>query len=249
SLAQEGYWIPKNPTIYNYQVLFLGGRTWWGAATKTTEEFLLTIRNSILISLSTAMAVVLISSPAAYAITRFRFPLRDKLIILFLGTRAIPFVALVIPLFILMSAIKLTDTLVGLIIIYTSVLLPFNIFILTGAFDSVPRDLDSAALVDGCSWLGALFRVVLPCAMPGIVASVIYSFIAAWNSFFIPIIFTHSIEAKPFLVTIGEMITEVDVDYTLMSAGGVFGAIIPIILALIFQKYVVKGIAAGAVKR
>jgi multiple sugar transport system permease protein len=143
----------------------------------------------------------------------------------------------------------LYDNLLGLILIYTTLLLPFAVFSLSEAFGTVPKDLGDAAKIDGCGHLGVLFRVIIPIMAPNILATSILVYILSWNSFFIPIIMTQSAKAIQFTVVISQDITETNVDYPLVAAGGVICCIIPVVLALIFQKYLVKGLISGAIKR
>ena len=242
-------WIPRNPTLRNYRILFFGGKTYWGSSPHTSEEYLITLRNSFITSIIPSIMIILIASPAAYALQRMRFPGREKMISFLLGIRMLPFVAILVPLYMIMANLQLIDSLIGLILVYTGLLLPFATFMLNQAFATVPKELEESARIDGCSRLGTLFRIVIPCALPGIAATIIYVFIGCWNTFFLALILTHSISAKTFVVAVAEAITEFDVDYTLMAAAGVFAAFIPVILAVSFQRYFIRGLVAGAVKR
>jgi len=244
------HWIPYDPgiTLKNYQALIFGAKQFWGGQAMSVSEFVYGMRNSFLSSVSVAVMTVLIGSPAAYAISRLRFPGRDKIILLFISTRMIPVWAIIMPLFIMLSNIGLIDSIFGLIIVFTSSYLPFVIYLLTGIFATIPRDLEDAARVDGCNRLGALIRIIIPVAAPGIISSMIYSFLSSWNSFYIPMIFTHSIHSKTFTVTLGELMNEFDVEYGVMAAGAVVGCIPPLLIALLMQRFLVKGITTGALK-
>ena len=153
----------------------------------------------------------------------------------------IPVWATLMPLFLMLSNIGLIDTI-------PDCFLPFVIYLLTGIFSSIPRDLEDAARVDGCSRLGALFRVIIPVAAPGMISAMIYSFLSSWNSFYIPMIYAHSLSSKTFTVTLGELINEFDVEYGVMAAGAVVGCLPPLFIALFMQRYLVKGITTGALK-
>jgi len=242
-------WIPRNPTLKNYEILFFGGKTYWGSSPHTSEEYLMTIRNSFITSIVPSIMIILIASPAAYALQRLNFPGREKVISFLLGIRMLPFVAILVPLYMIMANLNLIDSLLGLILVYVGMLLPFATFMLNQAFATVPKELEESARIDGCTRLGTVFRIIMPCALPGIAATTIYVFIGCWNTFFLALILTHSIHAKPFVVAVAEAITEFDVDYTLMAAAGVFAALIPVVLAMSFQKYFIRGLIAGAIKR
>ena len=244
------HWVPYDPgiTFKNYRALLFGEKQFWGGQALGVSEFVYGMRNSFLSSISTAFLTVLVGSPAAYAIARMRFPGRDKIVLLFISTRMIPVWATLMPLFIILSSIGLIDTIPGLVIVFTASYLPFVIYLLTGIFSSIPRDLEDAARVDGCSRLGALFRVIIPVAAPGIISAMIYSFLSSWNSFYIPMIYTHSLNSKTFTVTLGELINEFDVEYGVMAAGAVVGCLPPLFIALFMQRFLVKGITTGALK-
>jgi multiple sugar transport system permease protein len=239
--------FPKNPTFINYIRMFIPTQAW--LAPVSSELYISALRNSIIASFTPAILALLIASPAAYAIQKFNIPGRDKITLFLLALRALPFATIAVPLYFIIMMFGLYDTLLGLILIYTTLLLPFAVFSLSEAFGTVPKDLEDAAKIDGCGHLGVLFRVIIPIMAPNMLATSILVYILSWNSFFIPIIMTQSAKAIQFTVVIGQAITETDVDYPLVAAGGIICCIIPVVLALVFQKYLVKGLVSGAIKR
>jgi multiple sugar transport system permease protein len=126
--------------------------------------------------------------------------------------------------------------------------LPLVIWLMRGYFESVPKDLEDVARIDGCSRFGTIFRIVLPLSTPGLAASGIFAFIIAWNEFFTALILTSTLRSKTISVLISEYSSKVGVDYVAMATAGVIASLPPVILALIFQKYIVQGLTAGAVK-
>lgn len=244
------HWIPYDPgiTFKNYRALLFGEKQFWGGQALGVSEFVFGMRNSFLSSISVAFMVVIVGSPAAYAIARLKFPGRNKLILLFISTRMIPVWATLMPLFLILSNLGLVDTIPGLVVVFTAAQLPFVIYLLTGIFASIPRDLEDAARVDGCTRLSALIRIIIPVAVQGIISAMIYSFLSSWNSFYIPMIFTQSLHSKTFTVTLGELVNEFDVEYGVMASGAVVGTLPPLAIALFMQRFLVKGMTTGALK-
>jgi multiple sugar transport system permease protein len=160
----------------------------------------------------------------------------------------IPEVSLVIPLFIMAAGLQLINKPIVLVITYMSFALPFAIWMMAAFFQTVPLELEDAARIDGCSRLGILLRVVMPISVPGLVSTAMFVFLLAWDEFFYALIFTSTLAAKTVPVAIAEFIGRYVVNITGMMAGGILAALPPVILALIFQRYIVSGMTAGAVK-
>jgi len=242
-LSVPPHWIPHTPTLKSYKTIFFGGpRT-----TRTARYFKNSLINSIIVAGSVTILCLAIGSMASYAFTRLKFRGRKSLLLLILTTQMIPAVAIIIPLYIVMMNLRLLDTHLGLFITYSSFILPLMIWIMMGYFQAIPTDIEDAARIDGCSRMGALVKVVLPLAAPGLAASGIFAFIIAWNEFFLALILT-SINAKTLPVLVSEFSTKFGADYVMMSTGGVLASIPPVVLALTFQKFIIKGLTGGAVK-
>ena len=242
-LCVPPHWIPHSPTLKSYKAIFFGGvRT-----TRTARYFKNSLVNSIIVAGSVTILCLAIGSMASYTFTRLKFRGRKSLLLLILTTQMIPAVAIIIPLYIVMMRFRLLDTHLGLFIAYSSFILPLMIWIMMGYFQAIPTDIEDAAKIDGCSRIGALVRVVLPLAAPGLAASGIFAFIIAWNEFFLALILT-SINAKTLPVLVSEFSTKFGADYVMMSTGGVLASIPPVVLALTFQKFIIKGLTGGAVK-
>jgi multiple sugar transport system permease protein len=150
--------------------------------------------------------------------------------------------------YLILNSLALLDTRIGLIIVDCSLIIPFTLWILSNYFITVPVDLEDAARIDGCSRVGALFRVILPSAKPGIFAAIMFAFLLAWDEFMYALVFTSSDSSKTLPVAISEFAGRYTTDFGLVAAGGILAALPPVCVAIIFQRYVVSGMAAGAVK-
>nr|WP_239542767.1 carbohydrate ABC transporter permease [Micromonospora terminaliae] len=204
--------------------------------------------NSFLVAAGTVVISLVVGVLGGYALARLRFPLRRVTLLSFLVTYMLPPIALIIPLYLLMSRLGLLDTRSGLIVVYCSLATPFTLWNMSTFFASLPVELEEAARVDGCGRLGALVRVMLPLSKPGILATGLYAFLLCWDEFLYALIFTSTAQAKTVPVAIAEFTGRNAVDFGLIAAGGVLAALPPVVLAVLFQRYLVSGLAAGAVK-
>lgn len=238
------HWIPENPTLRNYFSVLLPG----SAETEVARTFKITLRNSLVIAGSVTAISLVIGSLAAYALVRIRFRFYGVLLIFIIGTRMIPEVSLVIPLYILATRIGIYNTPIVLIAAYLCFALPFAIWLIAAFFQTIPLELEDAARIDGCSRLRTLFQIIMPISAPGLVSTALFVFLLAWDEFFFALIFTSTVAAKTVPVAIAEFTGRYVVDVTGMMTGGVLAAIPPVVLALIFQRYIVSGLTAGAVK-
>ncbi|MRR31155.1 carbohydrate ABC transporter permease [bacterium] len=243
-LAVPPRFIPTSPTFKNYLDILLPGR----AASEVAATFKIALGNSLLVAAVTTVICLVIGSLAAYALARLRLPFRDRLVVGILSVRMIPEISLVIPLFIAAAKLSLINKPGVLIITYLSFALPYAIWMITTFFETVPMELEDAARIDGCSRLRTLFSVVLPVATPGMISTGLFIFLLAWDEFFFALLFTSTIAAKTAPVAIAEFTGRYAVDITGMMAAGVLAALPPVLLALIFQRYIVSGLSAGAVK-
>ncbi|MBN1535740.1 MAG: carbohydrate ABC transporter permease [Anaerolineales bacterium] len=243
-LALPASFFPKHPTFENYISIFNPEF----ATSEVSKTFVRTLGNSFLISSSVTFIALFVGSLAAYALARINFPFRKGVLMGILGTRMIPEVSLVIPLYLLASRLGYLNKPIVLIVTYLSFALPFAIWIMTGFFETIPVELEDAARIDGCSRMGILYRVILPISAPGLISTSLFVFLSAWDEFFFALIFTSTIATKTVPVAIAEFTGRYAVDITAMMAGGVIAAIPPVVLALIFQRYIISGLTAGAVK-
>ncbi len=227
--------FPTHPTFNNYTRLF------------TKIHFARNIMDSLIVAVSTALIGLLITIPASYSFSRFRFKGRNIMLMQFLGINMFPIMLLIIPLFIIMKNLHLMDTHFALIIAYSTMAIPFSIWMLTSFFNSIPKELDQAALIDGCSNIQAMIRVTIPIALPGIVSTGIYIFITGWNEFLYAAILTNS-AVRTIPVALQNMIGEYQIEWGLLTAGGIVSALPVIILFFFIQRHLISGMTAGAVK-
>jgi multiple sugar transport system permease protein len=233
------------PTIDNYAALVIGEQR--GQYSSTRPDFPRFFLNSMIISLGAVALSVAAGIPAAYALARFTFPLKGAFAFLLMSFRFVPFIAFVIPLYILYQRVGLYDTHAGLILAYQLITLPFTIWMLRSFFMEVPLEIQEAAKIDGCSWFGVLGRVILPLSMPGISVTVILGFMFCWNAFNYPLMLAGR---QTFPVTVGaiQFISYEQVLWGQMAAATIVAALPQLLLSLMVQKYIVRGLTMGAVR-
>ena len=205
--------------------------------------------NSIIVTASTVFLSLIVATPAAYAFSRLRFRGRDRWATTILSFRFMPPVAIAIPVLLMMRTLNLDDTYPGLILPYVAFSLPLAIWILIGFFDEIPRELDDAALVDGCSRVGVLWRIMLPLVRPGLIVAAIFSAIFIWNEFLVGLYLVNSQTLKTIpLGAAGLISAQRPIDWNVAATVGIV-TIIPIfIFSLFIQRYIARGITAGAVR-
>jgi multiple sugar transport system permease protein len=238
------HWIPEHPTLQNYLDIFVPGQ----AASSVPRTFAVALFNSMKIATMVTVICILIGSLAAYALVRIPFGANRTIQLGMIATRMIPEVSLILPLFIIASSLQLINKPIVLILTYMSFALPYAIWLMAAYFQTVPVELEDAARLDGCSRLGILFRVVMPISVPGLVSTAMFVFLLAWDEFFYALIFTSTLAAKTIPVALAEFVGRYVVNVNGMMAGGILAAIPPVLVALIFQRYIVSGMTAGAVK-
>ena len=236
-LYSEGIKLwPGRMTLENYSSVL--------GATQFPRYFL----NSLIVSIATAFAVTVVASLAGYALSRFRFPGKAWVSIVLLITQTFPLVMVIPPIYRIMGQLGLTDNLYGLIIIYTAFNIAFATFLMQSFFDGVPKDLEEAAMIDGCTRVMALRRIILPLTLPGMGATVAFVFTAAWSELLFALMLINSEDQKTFSVGLVTFIGKFAVDWGQMMAASVM-ALIPVCLFFLFlQRYLVTGLTAGAVK-
>jgi len=228
--------LPINATLQNYVDLF------------TKQNFLQNIRNSLVVSLSATLISVFISCLAAYSLVRLRYRYRDWIGRLILFTYLTPGALLFIPLAVIIARLQLGNKLEGLIFVYLTFSAPLSTWLMMGYFRSIPADLEEQAMVDGSTRLGALFRIVLPLATPGLIAVSVFTFTGAWNELLYALIFITSPSKQTVPVAVSYLITGDVFRWGLIMAGSVSAALPVMVLYYLGQRFVVQGLATGAVK-
>jgi multiple sugar transport system permease protein len=210
-------------------------------------SFLKNMLDSLIIAVGTVIVGLLVSVTAAYAFSRFRFAGRKAIMLQFLLINMFPIVLLILPLFVLMRKLNLLDTHFALILANATAAIPFAVWMLTSYVGAIPKSLDEAAMTDGCSRLTALRRVVLPLMMPGIISTGIYIFITAWNEYLYALTLGGR-NVRPVTVAIQTLIGEYQIEWGLLAAGAVVGALPATLLFLLVQRRLIGGLTQGAVK-
>ena len=230
--------FPPNPTLDNYTSIF------------ENDDFVRSLQNSVIVSLVTTFLGVVVGSFAAYALARLKMGFKFILLGIVLSISTFPQIAIAAPLFRLWTDIGLYNTLIGLVIPYLTFALPLSIYILVSFFREIPKDLEEAALVDGATNFQAFRKVIVPLAAPGLATTAILAFIAAWNEFLLALTLTSSREARTTPVAISQFTgsSQFEVPLGTQSAASVVISIPLIALVLLFQKRIVAGLTAGAVK-
>lgn len=210
-------------------------------------EALTAFFNSLLISSATVFFALLIGFPAAYSLARIKSKGLDQINFWILSMRMAPAFAFLVPYYLIFRSLRLLDTYPALVIINLTFTLPFAIWMLESVISDLPVALEEAALLDGCSWFGVMWRIVIPLTAPSIAATAILAFIFSWNEFFFANVLTgNNTRTMPVMLT--SLIGLMGVDWVKMSAGGMIAIVPTIVLALMAQKFLVRGLTMGAVK-
>jgi len=234
----KGELFPSQPTLENYLVVF------------QNPEFLLALRNSVIIAVVTTTVALVFASFAAYALARLKMRRKAMILTLILSVTTFPAIAIAAPMFSIWREIGLYDTLLGLIIPKLTFALPLAIYTLTSFFKEIPRELEESAYMDGATPFTAFRKVILPLAVPGLATTAILVFISVWNEFLLAVTLTTSPEARPVPVAIAFFsgTSEFDQPLGTISAASVIITVPLVILVLLCQKRIVSGMTAGAVK-
>lgn len=248
ALSVPPQWIPNEPTLENYAIFITPSGSRAIVGSKAAEQTLPSMANSLIAALGTALLNLVLGTLAGYGLARQRFRGRVGLLLLYLGSRMVPGIALIVPLYLTIKTLGLLDHLSALVVTYLTFTLPFTIWLLKSYFQGIPRALEEAALVDGCTWPRMMVKVLLPVAMPGLIAAAMFAFMTAWNDYLFAVILTSTMAAKTMPVVVAGFATDVTTERTLMAAGGVLAVIPPLVLAFVFQRLIVQGLTAGAVK-
>jgi len=241
------------PTMHNYEVI-LGtklGDEFEGITSASisvvTSRFPLYLVNSVVVGSMSTLIALFLGIPAAYGFARFRFSGRTSLLIGVFLTRAVPPIVLVVPFYLLMRGVNLHDTRTGLILVYTTFTLPFVVWMMRAYILSIPAELEEAARIDGCSFYGAFWKIVVPLAMPGIVASAIFCFLLAWNEFLFAIVLTGEASKTASAAVVG-FLTDKAILWGRLFAGGTLILLPALIISALIQRHLVQGATMGALK-
>ena len=235
-LYEDFSYFPQRPTLENFVRVIV------------REKLLTNIRNSFSVAMVTTLITVIVSSLAAFSIVRYRYPGREWIGRIILFKYLLPSAMLFVPLYVIVTALGLGNTQQGLVLTYLTFTIPFCTWMLMGYFRGMPVELEEQAMVDGCTKIGAMLRVLLPLSAPGLVASAIFSFTLAWNEFLLALVITMDQSTMTVPIKLSMMVAGDQYIWGQLMAGAVLASIPVGILYFIGQRFVVQGLAAGAVK-
>jgi ABC-type glycerol-3-phosphate transport system permease component len=229
-------WIPSPITLINYFEVFTEskmGRFFW---------------NTIVVSVGATSISLIVGIMAAYGFSRYKFPGSKTILWSIMFTRVLPRVTLIVPFYITLRNLKLLNTYPGLILVYLMVVMPISVWLLKGFFDNVPYEIEEAAIVDGCSSVSLLTRIIVPLSLPAIAAVGMYAFILAWNEFLFALLMTTDAHTRTISVALAFYIDEAGIHWGPLMAASVLMSIPAIIVFALFQRNIVYGLSEGAVK-
>jgi multiple sugar transport system permease protein len=249
------FWLLKVSVTPNDLLYSEGVRLW---PTRTSLEhyesvlahgqFPLFFRNSVIVSFATALFASLIAAAAGYGFSRFQFAGKRWIIALLLVTQMFPLVMIVAPIFRMLAPLGLTNSLSGLVLVYTAFNVPFASFLMQSFFDAIPKDLEEAAMLDGATRFAAAWRIIVPLTLPGLAATLGFVFTAAWSELLFALMLNSSSNALTLPVGLLAFVSKFSVDFGQMMAAGVL-ALLPVCVFFLFvQRYLVQGLTAGALK-
>lgn len=228
--------IPSEPTLFNFKNLW------------STHPFLKYLENSLIVVCTSTLISVAISTFAGYGISRFKFRGRGVYMSFLLATQLFPSIMLLIPYYKIFMTVGLIDNITALIITYVSFTIPFCTWMMRGYFAGISKDLDQAAAIDGAGRIRVFSSVILPIAWPGVAATAIYAFIAGWNEYLFAMAFINTDTNKTVSLGIGQLIGEYRILWGELMAGALYALIPMAIIFIFFNRYLVSGLSAGAVK-
>jgi multiple sugar transport system permease protein len=235
-LYEDFTYFPRHPTIENFVRVI------------QREDLLTNIRNSLAVGLTTTAITVVVSSLAAFSIVRYQYRGREAIGKFILFKYVLPTAMLFVPLYAIVTALGLGNTLQSLMLTYLSFTVPFCTWMMMGYFRSIPPELEEHAMVDGCTKVGAMVRILLPLSAPGLVASAIFSFTLAWNEFLLALVFTVDQRTMTVPIRLSMMVVGDQYIWGQLMAGAVLASVPIAILYFLGQRFVVQGLAAGSVK-
>jgi ABC-type glycerol-3-phosphate transport system permease component len=228
--------LPEVPTIENYLFVL------------TDPALARSLVNSFIISIGSTALSVAVSSLAGYAFARFEFKGKNVIMSVILGLFMIPIVINIIPLYTMLANFGLLNSLVALMLTFQILIIPLNILLMKSYFETIPKELEEAALIDGCSRLGVLRRVTMPLSMPGFAIAAVLSFRFSWNEFILPVVLANRSDSMVFQVALYQFISLYRIDWGYLSAGITLSLIPVLVLMLTFQKQMIKGLTLGAIR-
>jgi arabinogalactan oligomer/maltooligosaccharide transport system permease protein len=234
--------IPAEPTLENF--VYVVTRESANGDWLFGQQLL----NSVIVSVATTVLGIFLACTAGYAFSRFRFPGRREGLMMFLVSQMFPGTMMLIPLYVILDAVGLLNQLAGLILVYSTTAIPFCVWMLKGYFDTIPKELEESAIIDGASQFTIFWRIILPLARPAIAVTALFSFMTAWNEFILATTFMNSEDAYTLPVTLQSYVGAYSTQWGYFAAGAILVSIPVVALFFSLQKYLVGGLTAGSVK-
>lgn len=228
--------VPEEPTIDNYFFVL------------TDPTLARSLVNSLIVSIGSTALSVTVSALGGYAFARFDFRGKNIIISIILGLFMIPVVINIIPLYTMLANIGLLNSIVALMLTFQILIVPLNVLLMRNYFETIPKELEEAALIDGCSRLGVLRRITIPLSMPGFVIAAVLSFRFSWNEFILPVVLANRSDSMVFQVALYQFISIYRIEWGYLSAGITLSIIPVLVLMLAFQKQMIKGLTLGAIR-
>ncbi len=249
------YWLLKIALTPDRLIFTEGTAMWPGSVTFENfrkvifqSDFIGYFGNSLIVSLATAAITTLIAAAAGYAFSRFEFGGKRIVIALMLITQMFPLLMIIAPIYSIVAKLGLLNSLTSLIIVYTAFNIPFATFLMQSFFDGIPKDLEEAAMMDGCTRFQALRKVIFPLTLPGLGATLGFIFTAAWSELLFALMLISKNDAMTFPVGLLTFVSKFSVDWGQMMAAGVLALVPSCLFFLFIQRYLVQGLTSGAVK-
>jgi len=252
-LTRPSHLIPQQPTVANFDYIFTGTvpqglnvrGTLRSRISQEAREVPAALENSAIIALTVAHVNVAFGALAAYTFARLKFRGKSLVFNFLLGTRLLPVIAVAIPYYAIVSALGLLDSYVGLILVYLTFSLPFTIWFLRDYIISLPIDIEEAAQIDGCGRLQLFLRIVLPLAAPGLAAAGAFAFMSSYNEFLFALLLTQTIGSQTLPVILSSVATNPDASLALIATSVVLAMVPPLIFAIVFQRFLTRGLVAA----
>jgi len=228
--------FPAQPTLENFNYILF------------KKPFFIWLLNSMIVAAATAVIGIFLAATAGYAFSRFRFPGRTAGLLSFLVTQMFPGTLMMIPLYLIVNWLGLLDNLAGLVLVYSTSAIPFSVWMLKGYFDTIPKELEESALIDGASRTRIFYKIILPLAKPALAVTALFSFMTAWNEYILAATFMNRELSYTLPVALRNFVGQFAQDWGLFAAGAILVSLPIVALFFILQKYLVSGLTAGSVK-
>lgn len=239
--SRPAHYLPTNATLDNFRTLLTGSG-------EVPDQIRRSTLNIFVESGLATVVTVVLATLAAYAFARMHFRGRTVVFYVVLATMALPAYTTLIPLYQIMSTLGLVNTYTGIVLVYVSGFLPLATWVLYNYFTSMPSSIEEAGLLDGANRMQLLWHLLLPLARPGLIATSMITFLFAWSQFLFPLVLSSDLSTQPLTVVIAALQGRHVVPYTLLQAAGVFAIVVPAVIALVFNRYIVSGLLAGSTK-